>query len=50
MMDDGTGAGTCMAGIISGLEYAPYTIGTTFMKTVMVVFDVGSGEMKFTSR
>jgi hypothetical protein len=50
IIDDGTGRGTCAAGTNDGVTYAPYTLGDTFMNNVMVVFDVGSGEMKFRSR
>jgi hypothetical protein len=43
-------SGGCMAGTTNGQIYAPYTLGDVFMNNVVVVFDVGSGEMKFKSR
>lgn len=50
IMDDGSGQGTCMTGTNNGDIYAPYALGDVFMNNVLVVFDVGSGEMKFRSR
>jgi hypothetical protein len=37
--------GTCISGIIG--SSAPYILGDTFMKNVVVVFDVGAAELRF---
>jgi hypothetical protein len=42
--------GGCMAGTSNSESYAPYALGDVFMNNVLVVFDVGSGQMKFKSR
>lgn len=50
IIDDPNNPRTCLAGTTNGDIYAPYTLGDVFMNNVLVVFDVGSGEMKFRSR
>ncbi|KAG0648534.1 putative aspartic-type endopeptidase [Hyphodiscus hymeniophilus] len=44
------GPGDCYATTGNGDIYAPYVLGDPFMKNVMSVFDLGSGQMKFRSR
>ena len=50
IVSDQTGEGTCQTGTQNLLNYAPYTLGDTFMNNVLSVFDVGSGEMKIRAR
>jgi Eukaryotic aspartyl protease len=40
------GNGLCISGI-QGTSSAPYILGDTFMKNVVVAFDVGAAEMRF---
>jgi hypothetical protein len=40
------GANTCVSGIV-GTSGAPYILGDTFMKNVVVAFDIGAAEMRF---
>ena len=48
-MEASSGQG-CISGISNGEIYAPYILGDVFMKNVLVVFDVGAGELRFASR
>jgi len=50
IIDDETGGGGCMAGINNGGIYAPYVVGVQFMKNVLVVFDIGKGELRIKAR
>lgn len=50
VLDDGTGTGKCISGINNGKTYVPYVFGDVFMKNVVVVFDVGAGQLRFRSR
>lgn len=45
-----TADGGCQSGISNGGIYAPYVLGDTFMKNVVVVFDVGSAKLAFRKR
>ncbi|KAH7378133.1 aspartic peptidase domain-containing protein [Cadophora sp. MPI-SDFR-AT-0126] len=50
IMDDFTGEGGCVSGVNNGRGYAPYTLGDTWMRSNLVVFDVGRGEVRVRSR
>lgn len=50
MVADYVGDGACVAGISNGGIYSPYVVGDTFMKNIIVVFDVGGSSIAFRSR
>ncbi|OWP01835.1 hypothetical protein B2J93_4685 [Marssonina coronariae] len=50
IIDDMSGRGTCISGVSDGGTYEPYVLGDTWLKSVLVVFDVGGGEIRVRSR
>ncbi|PVH71561.1 acid protease [Cadophora sp. DSE1049] len=50
IMDDFTGEGGCVSGVNNGRQYSPYTLGDTWMRSNLVVFDVGANEVRVRSR
>ncbi|KAK0101189.1 hypothetical protein ONS95_012830 [Cadophora gregata] len=50
IMDDFTGEGGCVSGVNNGREYSPYTLGDTWMRSNLVVHDVGANEVRVRSR
>ncbi|KAH7309973.1 aspartic peptidase domain-containing protein [Rhexocercosporidium sp. MPI-PUGE-AT-0058] len=43
-------SGGCVSGINNGQDYQAYTLGATFMRSNLVVYDVGAAEMRIRSR
>ncbi|KAL5319303.1 hypothetical protein ACEPPN_012354 [Leptodophora sp. 'Broadleaf-Isolate-01'] len=50
IMPEFPNGGGCVSGVNNGQGYQPYTLGATFMRSNLVVYDVGAAEIRIKSR